>query len=55
VVVHNLRRRGIDPFLDRAAVRRLVDDAVAGFGPLQRHLDVPEEILIYGRLPGWDG
>ena len=72
-----VRRRGIDPFLDRAAVRRLVDDvvadydertltstltplpdpqlaaravydAVAGFGPLQRHLDDPivEEIWI---------
>jgi pilus assembly protein CpaF len=79
-----VRRRGIDPFLDRGAVRRLVDevvadydersltstlpplydvrhaarhvyDAVAGFGPLQRHLDDPsvEEIWINGRLtPG---
>jgi pilus assembly protein CpaF len=74
-----VRRRGIDPFLDRTAVRRLVDevvadyderaltstlppltdtrqaaravyDAVAGFGPLQRHLDDPsvEEIWING-------
>ena len=72
-----VRRRGIDPFVDRTAVRRLVDevvadyderaltstlpplpdirqaaravyDAVAGFGPLQRHLDDPlvEEIWI---------
>ena len=76
-----VRRRGIDPFHDRAAVRRLVDevvadyderaltstlppltdirqtarvvyDAVAGFGPLQRHLDDPtvEEIWINERL-----
>ncbi len=66
-----VRRRGLDPIEDRAAVRRLVDevisdyddrmltsslapltdtqtaartvfDAVAGFGPLQRHLDDPE-------------
>lgn len=72
-----VRRRGLDPIADRAAVRRLVDDvvtdyddraltsslppladsvtaacavydAVAGFGPLQRHLDDPtiEEIWI---------
>ena len=78
-----VRRRGIDPFLDRAAVRRLVDevvadyderslssmlatlpdpkvaaravyDAVAGFGPLQRHFDDKEveEIWINGRLTG---
>jgi pilus assembly protein CpaF len=70
-----VRRRGLDPFVDRVAMRRLVDevitdyddrsltssltplsdpktaaravyDAVAGFGPLQRHLDDPsvEEI-----------
>jgi pilus assembly protein CpaF len=76
-----VRRRGLDPIEDRAAVRRLVDeviaeyderaltsslaplpdprtaaravyDAVAGFGPLQRHLDDPtvEEIWIYERL-----
>lgn len=76
-----VRRRGIDPLVDSAAVRRLVDDvvaeyderslastlpplvdarhaaqsvfdAVAGFGPLQRHLDDPtvEELWIYGRL-----
>ena len=79
-----VRRRGLDPIEDRAAVRRLVDevvadydersltstltplsdapsaaravyDAVAGFGPLQRHLDDPsiEEIWINERLPGW--
>ena len=71
------RRRGLDPFNDRLAVRRLVDevvsdyddralssslpplpdatvaaravyDAVAGFGPLQQHLDDDgiEEIWI---------
>lgn len=76
-----VRRRGLDPITDRAAVRRLVDevvndyddralssslpplpdstvaaravyDAVAGFGPLQRHLDDPsiEEIWINERL-----
>jgi pilus assembly protein CpaF len=72
-----VRRRGLDPFQDQLAMRRLVDevvtdyddrtltsslppladpkiaaravyDAVAGFGPLQRHLDDPtvEEIWI---------
>jgi len=72
-----VRRRGLDPIADRAAVRRLVDevvsdyddralssslpplpdsgvaaravyDAVAGFGPLQRHLDDPtvEEMCV---------
>lgn len=76
-----VRRRGLDPIEDRAAVRRLVDevvadydersltstlaplsdvpsaaravyDAVAGFGPLQRHLDDPsvEELWINERL-----
>jgi pilus assembly protein CpaF len=76
-----VRRRGLDPVSDRAAVRRLVDevvsdydertlvsslaplpdraaavravyDAVAGFGPLQRHLDDPtvEEVWIKERL-----
>ena len=76
-----VRRRGIDPVTDRAAMRRLVDeavaeyddrsltsslpplldtrqaakavyDAVAGFGPLQRHLDDPtvEEVWINVRL-----
>jgi len=78
-----VRRRGLDPIVDRTAMRRLVDevvsdyderalvsslpplsdlrsaaravyDAVAGFGPLQRHLDDPtiEEIWINERLPG---
>lgn len=73
-----VRRRGLDPMQDCAAVRRLVDevvsdyderalsstlpplsdarsaaravsDAVAGFGPPQRHLDDPEleELCIY--------
>jgi len=77
-----VRRRGLDPVVDRSAMRRLVDevvtdydgraltfalpplpdlrgaaravyDSVAGFGPLQRHLDDPsvEEIWINGRLP----
>ena len=77
-----VRRRGLDPFADLGAMRRLVDevvtdyddrsltsslaplpgpqaaaravyDAVAGFGPLQRHLDDPEveEIWINDRLP----
>ncbi len=80
-----VRRRGLDPNEDRAAVRRLVDevisdyddraltsspapltdtqtaartvfDAVAGFGPLQRHLDDPEieEIWINERPTGCD-
>ena len=78
-----VRLRGIDPVTDRAAMRRLVDeavaeyddrsltssllplldtrqaakavyDAVAGFGPLRRHLDDPtvEEVWINERLPG---
>jgi pilus assembly protein CpaF len=76
-----VRRRGIDPFLDRAAVRTLVDevvadyderslsstllplpdtklaartvyDAVAGFGPLQRHLDDPQVEEIWINEPG---
>jgi hypothetical protein len=81
-----VRRRGLDPIEDRAAVRRLVDevisdyddrvltsspapltdtqtaartvfDAVAGFGPLQRHLDTPEieEIWINERPTGVTG
>jgi pilus assembly protein CpaF len=76
-----VRRRGLDPFTDKTAMRRLVDevvhdydertltsslpplpdprsaaravyDSVAGFGPLQRHLDDPsvEEIWINERL-----
>jgi pilus assembly protein CpaF len=76
-----VRRRGLDPIEDRAAVRRLVDevisdyddraltsslaplpdthtaartvfDAVAGFGPLQRHLDDPEVEEIWINEPG---
>jgi pilus assembly protein CpaF len=76
-----VRRRGIDPFLDRGAVRRLVDevvadydersltstlpplhdtrhaarhvyDAVAGFGPLQRHFDDPSVEEIWINEPG---
>jgi pilus assembly protein CpaF len=77
-----VRRRGIDPVLERPAVQRLVDevvadyderslvsalpplvdrreaarevlDNVAGFGPLQRHLDDPsvEEIRLRDRHP----
>ncbi len=80
-----VRRGGLDPFEDRAAVGRLVDevisdydgrvltsalapladsrtaaravfDAVAGFGPLQRHLDddTVEEIWI-NRANAWVG
>ena len=76
-----VRRRGLDPFEDRAAMRRLVDevvtdyderaltsslpplpdsrsaaravyDAVAGFGPLQRHLDDPSVEEIWINEPG---
>ena len=76
-----VRRRGIDPFHDRAAVGRLVDDvvadyderawtstlaplgdsrqatravydAVAGLGPLQRHLDGPLVDEIWINEPG---
>jgi pilus assembly protein CpaF len=76
-----VRRRGIDPFQDRTAVRRLVDevvtdyhdraltstldplgdtrqaaravyDAVAGFGPLQQHLDDPEVEELWINEPG---
>ncbi len=76
-----VRRRGIDPFTDRGAVRRLVDevvadydertltstlpslgdprhaarvvyDSVAGFGPLQRHLDDPQVEEIWINEPG---
>jgi len=76
-----VRRRGLDPIADRAAVRRLVDevvsdyddralssslpplpdsgvaaravyDAVAGFGPLQRHLDDPTVEEIWINEPG---
>ena len=76
-----VRRRGLDPASDLAAVRRLVDDviaeydersltgtlpplfdprgtaravydAVAGFGPLQRHLDDPTVEEIWINEPG---
>jgi len=76
-----VRRRGLDPVQDRAAVRRLVEevvsdyddralsssmppltdspkaaravyDAVAGFGPLQRHLDDPTIEEIWINQPG---
>ena len=76
-----MRRRGLDPIEDRAAMRRLVDevvsdyderaltsslpplsdarsaaravyDAVAGFGPLQRHLDDPTVEEIWINEPG---
>jgi pilus assembly protein CpaF len=76
-----VRRRGLDPVQDRAAVRRLVEevvsdyddralssslpplpdaqtatravyDAVAGFGPLQRHLDDPSIEEIWINEPG---
>ena len=83
--VRELVRRGLDPAVDRLAMRRLVGeavtdyderalasslpalqdpwsaaravyDAVAGFGPLQRHLDDPtvEEVWVNKRLAhGW--
>jgi pilus assembly protein CpaF len=76
-----VRRRGLDPASDLAAVRRLVDevvaeyderaltgtlpplydarttaravyDSVAGFGPLQRHLDDPTVEEIWINEPG---
>jgi len=76
-----VRRRGLDPATDVAAVRRLVDDvitdydertltsslpplsdqrytartvfdAVAGFGPLQRHLDDPTVEEVWINEPG---
>ena len=76
-----VRRRGLDPIIDRAAMRRLVEevitdyderaltsalpaltdprtaaravyDAVAGFGPLQRHLDDPHIEEIWINEPG---
>ncbi len=59
--VRELVRRGaVDPAVEPEAVRSLLDrrgtagpvwDAVAGFGPLQRHPDAEvEEIRINGRL-----
>ena len=76
-----VRRRGLDPVVDKPAVRRLVDevvadyderaltsalpplvdrgsalrevlDNVAGFGPLQRHLDDPTVEEIWINEPG---
>jgi pilus assembly protein CpaF len=76
-----VRRRGLDPFADQAAMRRLVDevvtdydersltsslpplpdprsaaravyDSVAGFGPLQRHLDDPSVEELWINEPG---
>ena len=76
-----VRRRGLDPVVDRAAMRQLVEDvvhhyderaltsalaplpdlrsaarsvydAVAGFGPLQRHLDDPSVEEIWINEPG---
>jgi pilus assembly protein CpaF len=76
-----VRRRGLDPFTDKTAMRRLVDevvhdydertltsslpplpdprsaaravyDSVAGFGPLQRHLDDPSVEEIWINEPG---
>ena len=76
-----VRRRGLDPVVDRSAMRRLVEevvsdydertltsalpplsdprqaaravyDAVAGFGPLQRHLDDREVEEIWINEPG---
>ncbi len=42
------------PLVDSLHAARVAYDSVAGFGPLQRHLDDPavEEIWIYERLPG---
>jgi pilus assembly protein CpaF len=42
----------LPPLTDAAGATRVVYDAVAGFGPLQRHLDDPtvEEIWINERL-----
>lgn len=42
----------LPPLTDPRTAARAVYDAVAGFGPLQRHLDDPtvEEIWIKGRL-----
>jgi pilus assembly protein CpaF len=80
-VREHVRRRGLDPLEDRAAMRRLVDevvtdyderaltsslpplpdprsaaravyDAVAGFGPLQRHFDDPTVEEIWINEPG---
>ena len=43
---------GLPPLGDRAAVARAVHDVVAGFGPLQRHLDDPTVEEIWINEPG---
>ncbi len=42
----------LPPLRDPRVAARAVNDAVAGFGPLQRHLDDPEveELWIHERL-----
>jgi pilus assembly protein CpaF len=47
----------LPPLADTRSAARAVYDAVAGFGPLQRHLDDPtvEEIWINERLTAGDG
>lgn len=42
----------LPPLLDRRAAMRAVYDAVAGFGPLQRHLDDPQVEEIWINEPG---
>ncbi|ADP84014.1 CpaF family protein [Pseudofrankia inefficax] len=42
----------LPPIVDRELVARLVYDAVAGFGPLQRHLDDPAVEEIWINEPG---
>ena len=42
----------LPPLLDRVAAMRLIYDAVAGFGPLQRYLDDPEIEEIWINEPG---
>ncbi|MBM9467224.1 CpaF family protein [Nakamurella leprariae] len=42
----------LPPLLDRAAAVQQVFDALAGFGPLQRHLDDPEVEEIWINAPG---
>ena len=42
----------LPPLLDRVAAMRVIYDAVAGFGPLQRYLDDPEIEEIWINEPG---
>jgi pilus assembly protein CpaF len=42
----------LPPLLDRHRAARVVYDAVAGFGPLQRHLDDPAVEEIWINEPG---